>query len=120
MDKAASAKPKTVEDYVAAQPQAVQDRLGAVRAVFRAAAPDVVETLSYGIIKFAFGGSFLYLGAWKSHLGLYPVYPDFGTLEPEVAPYRAAKDTLQFRYDRPLPLDLVTRIVKARQAAARD
>jgi uncharacterized protein YdhG (YjbR/CyaY superfamily) len=64
------------------------------------------------------GRYLLYYGAWKNHLGLYPV-PALNAvdglapeLEAAVTPYRSGRSTLKFRYDRPTPFDLITRLAK--------
>ena len=114
MAETKTTKPTSVADYIEGLPEPVQAALASIRETIRTAAPDTVESLSYGILKFSFSGTFLHIGAWKAHFGLYPIYPDAGSLEADVAPYRAAKDTLRFRYDRPLPLDLIARLVHAR------
>lgn len=107
-------KPGTPAAYLALQPEPVRQRLEALIAAIEGAAPGVAVSISYGILKFARGPFYLYAGAWKHHIGLYPVYPDAGELEPDVAPYRAKKDTLQFPHKAELPLGLVVKIAEAR------
>lgn len=85
-----------------------------VRAAIHAAAPDVTETIKYDMPQFTYAGTYLYVGAWKKHIGLYPIYPAPSELEAEIAPYRAAKDTVQFKYAKPVPFDLIERIARAR------
>ena len=55
----------------------------------------------------------VFVGAWKHHIGLYPIPALDDDLEAEVAPYRAAKDTVQFPYRDPIPYDLIERLVAA-------
>lgn len=115
MTETGKTKPASLAAYIESLPETVRADLATIRETIRSTAPDTVESLSYGIVKFSFAGTFLYIGAWKAHFGLYPIYPDAGPLEAEIAPYRGSKDTLRFRYDRPLPLDLIARLVRARQ-----
>lgn len=96
------------------QPEPVRQRLEAVLAAVARVAPGVTVSMSYGILKLARGPHALYFGAWKQHIGVYPIYPDAGELEPLVAPFRAGKDTLQFPHKADLPLHLVEKIVVAR------
>ena len=107
--------PRMVEDYVAGYPSEVQEVLREVRQRIRRALPDAEERISYGIPTVTLDGRpVLSYGAWKQHLGLYPVPQSEGELEEAVAPYRSTKDTLRFRYRDPVPYDLIARIARAR------
>ena len=110
--------PRTVEEYQAMHPEEVQQVLREVRRCIAAAVPRAAERISYGIPTLSLDGSpLLSYGAWKSHLGLYPVPQSEGPLEEAVAPYRSTKDTLRFRYRDPIPYELIGRIAAARAAA---
>ena len=113
-------RPATVEEYQATRPDAVQRVLREVRRSIAAAVPDGAETISYGMPTLTLGGRpVLSYGAWKEHLGLYPVPQSDSQLEEAVAPYRSTKDTLRFRYRDPIPYDLIARIAAARAADVR-
>ena len=106
----------TVEQYLAGFEPEVAARLRAVRAVVvdevaRTLGREPEERLRYGIVGVMLDGrsAFHYAG-WKHHIGLYPVPVLSDELEAEVAPLRAARDTVQLRHSRPLPLDLLRRI----------
>jgi uncharacterized protein YdhG (YjbR/CyaY superfamily) len=115
-----ASSPATVEEYQAAQPEEVQQVLREVRRHLAAAVPEAVERISYGMPTLALDGSpLISYGAWKSHLGLYPVPQSAGPLEEAVAPYRSTKDTLRFRYRDPIPYELIGRIAAARAATLR-
>ena len=103
-------EPKTVTSYLAALPPDVAQIVQQVRETLRSVAPDLDERISYQILRFDYAGTYLYVGAWKNHLGLYPIYPAEPELEAEIAPFRARKDTVQFVYKRPIPYDLLARI----------
>jgi uncharacterized protein YdhG (YjbR/CyaY superfamily) len=107
-------KPTTPAAYLALQPDPVRQRLAAIIATVERVAPGVSVSISYGMLKFMRGPHYLYAGAWTHHVGLYPIYPDAGDLEPLVAPFRARKDTLQFKHKVELPLDVVEKIAAAR------
>jgi uncharacterized protein YdhG (YjbR/CyaY superfamily) len=77
----------------------------------------VRESIRYTMPMFQYDGAYLYVGAWKKHIGLYPVHPADPELEVEIAPYRAKKDTVQFKYTKPVPYDLIARIARARVGA---
>jgi len=106
--------PPDIDTYIAAQSEPARAILTQLRATIRAAVPDATESISYGMAAFHYLGQPLaYLAAWKHHIGLYPV--DLDTpFEADIAPYRAARDTVQLKYKEPVPYDLVRRIVAAR------
>lgn len=111
-----SAKPTAVDAYIAAFPDAVRPILEAVRKTIRAAAPDAVEAVSYGIAAYRLDGHpLVYFGGWKSYVSVYPL-PEPPVLEAEMAPYRHGPGTVRFPFDEPIPHDLIARIVKARRA----
>jgi len=106
--------PPDTDAYIAAQPEPARAILAQLRATIRAAVPEATESISYGMAAFHYRGQpLVYLAAWKHHIGLYPVAFDTA-FEAEIAPLRAAKDTLQLKYDRPVPYDLVGRIAATR------
>lgn len=114
----------TVDDYVAALPEDVQPVMQRIRASIRSVVPEVGETISYRMPTFTLDGlPLVHVAAWKKHIGLYPLPPLDGDLAAEVAPYRAATDTMQLRYSRPIPYGLVERVVavllQRRRAAER-
>src|SRR3954468_9363539 len=104
----------TVDEYVAALPDEVRPVFDRLRSSVRAAVPDVGETISYAMPTFTLDGRpLVHLAAWKKHVGLYPLPPMDDDLGRAVAPYRAAKDTMQLNYAEPIPYDLVERVVAA-------
>ncbi len=108
------APPATVEDYLAALPTDIQPMIREVRQRIMAALPTSTEKISYAIPTVMLEGRpLISYGAWKSHLGVYPVPVTEGELEELLAPYRSTKDTLRFRYRDTIPLDLIARVVTA-------
>jgi len=107
----------SIDAYIAAQEPHVSAILEELRRTIHAAVPGVAEEIKYGMPAFRLTGTYLiYVAAWKNHIGIYPV--TFGTdFEAEIAPYRAAKDSVQFKYTKPVPFDLVRKIVAARARA---
>ena len=103
----------TVDDYVAAQPVAVQHLLGTVRRIVAEEVPGATESIRYDMPVFDVDGTYLvHVAAWKQHLGLYPVPVFDGALEADVAPLRAAKDTVRLVYKMPFPEGVVRRILR--------
>jgi uncharacterized protein YdhG (YjbR/CyaY superfamily) len=108
----------TVDEYVAAQPAEVQERLTTVRRIVADEVPGATESIRYDMPVFGVGDTYLvHVAAWKRHLGLYPMPVFDGVLEADVAPLRAAKDTVRLMYALPFPDELFRRII--RELAAR-
>jgi uncharacterized protein YdhG (YjbR/CyaY superfamily) len=109
--------PKTVDEYLAAVPPKFRTALQQLRKTIRAAAPDAVEVINYQMPAFRQNGMLVYFSAFKDHcsffVGSAKVRRQFSA---ELKPFEAGKGTVHFTPDRPLPADLVTRIVKARVA----
>jgi uncharacterized protein YdhG (YjbR/CyaY superfamily) len=108
---------KTVTEYIAVQPPPVRKRLRDVRAVIRKAAPAAEEKISYGIPSYAHHGRLLYFAAHAEHIGVYPVTAALKReLGDALKPYlsKTAKSTIRLAHDEPLPLALLTKVVKVR------
>jgi uncharacterized protein YdhG (YjbR/CyaY superfamily) len=107
--------PRTIDQYIAAFPKAVQAILKKMRQTIRKAAPRAEETISYGIPTFRLNGRYLiYFAAYTRHVAVYPApigAPEFGDA---LASYVSGKGTLRFPLDRPIPYALITRVVKYR------
>lgn len=107
-------KAVTIDEYIAAFPEAIQERLRAMRATIRAAAPEATEKISYGMPTFYLEGNLVYFGVAAKHIGFYPTPNGIAAFQDELAPYQSGKGSAQFPHDQPLPLDLVTRITQYR------
>ena len=106
--------PKNIDEYIAAYPEDVQARLQELRATIHKAAPDAEETISYKMPTFKLNGNLVYFAAFKDHIGFYPIPTGIEAFEKELSPYKQGRGSVQFPLDEPLPLKLVTRIVKFR------
>ena len=104
----------TIDEYIAEFPPDVQKKLQQVRAIIRETAPEATETISYAIPTFDLNGHLIHFAGFKNHIGLYPTPSGIKEFEDELAPYKSGKGSLQFPLDRPLPLDLISRIVEFR------
>ncbi len=104
-----------VDGYLAGLPEDVRARVQVIREAIAATVPGVGETIRYGMPTFTVDGrSLVHVAAWKRHIALYPLPQQLADpeLEAAVAPYRGAKDAMHLRHRDPLPLDLVTRVVR--------
>jgi len=114
---------KSVDEYIAAQPEALHPILVRVRSAIRKALPGAEEKISYQIPAYKMhGGIVLYFAGWKQH---YSIYPAIGRLveefKDELAPYELSKGTIRFPLSKPVPVRLIARIAKfrAKEVAAR-
>jgi len=109
----------SVEEYLASFPADVRRVLEEVRETIRAAAPDATETIAYDMPTYRLEGrTLVHFAGWKRYVSVYPL-PDPAAdagLEADLAAYRATRGTGRFPLDRPLPLELVARVVRALRA----
>lgn len=111
-----SDEPATVDEYLARLPEDRLAPMALLRATIRAAAPDATEVITYKMPGFKSHGTFLVsYDAFKRHYSLFPasqvVVDELGDA---IRPYLAGRGTIRFPANRPIPADLVTRIVKVR------
>ncbi len=103
---------KTIDVYIKTFPKDVQSILEKIRQTIRKAAPEAVETISYQIPTFKLNGKYLvYFAAFKNHIGVYPAPTGNEAFKKELSPYIRGKVTVQFPLDKPVPYDLVKKIV---------
>lgn len=104
----------TIDAYISSFPKDVQAALIQVRDTIRASAPKAEETIKYGIPTFVLHGNLVHFGGYKSHIGFYPAPSGIEAFKKELSVYKSAKGSVQFPLDKPLPLSLITKIVKFR------
>jgi uncharacterized protein YdhG (YjbR/CyaY superfamily) len=115
-----SEKIETIEEYIESFPKNVQDILSKLRDAIRKAAPDAVESISYNMPTYKLDGKRLvYFSAWKSHIGLYSIPKVNAAFRKEMLPYEGEKGSLSFPLKKPIPYDLVTKIVTFRMEEIR-
>ena len=100
--------------YVARFPADVQEKLKKLRETIREAAPVAGDKMSYQMPTFTLKGNLVHFAAYKNHIGFYPVPTGIEAFKDELSGYKQGKGSVQFPLDQPLPLDLVSRIVKFR------
>lgn len=113
--KAAQPGPANIDEYIAGFPAGVQPILQSVRAAIRDAAPGAEETISYQIPTFTLNGTYLiYFAGFKKHVSVYPAPVGNAEFAEEMAIYGSGKGTAKFPLDKPIPFDLITRMVEFR------
>ena len=113
-------KANTIDDYIAQFDPAIQERLEQMRETICKAAPDAVEAISYAMPTFKLNGNLVHFAGYKNHIGFYPAPDGIEAFKKEISKYVWAKGSVQFPHDKPLPLALVTRIVKFRVQQNKD
>ena len=104
----------SIDEYIERQPKEVRQILSRLRKTIRAAAPKAEETISYQIPTFRYHGNLVHFAAWKTHVGFYPTSSGIREFAPELESYKLSRGTVQFPLDRPIPHDLISRIVRFR------
>lgn len=104
----------SIDEYIATFPEGVKALLEKMRAIIKEAAPEAQEKISYQMPTFFLKGNLVHFGAFKNHIGFYPAPNGITEFEQELSTYQRSKGSIQFPIDKPLPKDLITRIVKFR------
>jgi uncharacterized protein YdhG (YjbR/CyaY superfamily) len=106
--------PKSIDKYIAGFPQPVQEILEKIRLTIRRAAPDAEETIKYQMPTFTLKGNLVHFAAFKRHIGFYPVPTGIEAFKKELSVYEGGKGSVKFPLDKPIPYNLISKIVKFR------
>ena len=107
--------PKTIDEYVRTFPPEVQENLQKLRKLIHEIVPEAKEAIAYGIPTFTLDGeNLVHFAGFEHHIGFYPTPSGIEAFREELSPYKHAKGSVQFPLDKPLPYDLVRRIVEYR------
>jgi uncharacterized protein YdhG (YjbR/CyaY superfamily) len=104
----------SIDEYISTFPEGIQQILQEIRETIHKAAPKAEEAISYQIPTFKQNGNLVHFAAWKNHIGFYPTPSGTKEFEKELSKYHRAKGSVQFPLDEPMPLRLITKIVKFR------
>jgi len=111
----------TMDEYIKTFPPDIQRILKKMRQTIQKAAPGAVEAISYQMPTFKLNGkNLVHFAAWKNHIGFYPQPSGTEAFQKELSPYNAAKGSVQFPLDQPIPFGLVERMVKFRVKESRE
>ncbi|KOP68523.1 hypothetical protein AMS62_27250 [Bacillus sp. FJAT-18019] len=105
---------ESIDHYISTFPVDIQEILESIRRVIREAAPEADEKISYQMPTYWQQGNVVHFAAFKNHIGFYPAPSGISEFEQELAPYITGKGTIQFPLGKPIPYDLITKIVKFR------
>src|SRR4030043_417649 len=102
----------TMDDYIKTFPTDVQNILEKMRQTIRKAAPEASEAISYQMPTFKLNGkNLVHFAAFKNHIGFYPIPSGIEAFKKELSPYKQGKGSVQFPLDKPIPFNLVEKIV---------
>ena len=103
-----------IDNYIGSFPEKTQKLLQEVRETIRKAAPEAGQTINCGIPTFKFRGNLVHFAGFKSHIGFYPTPSGIEAFKKELSVYEGAKGSVKFPLDKPIPFELIERIVKFR------
>jgi uncharacterized protein YdhG (YjbR/CyaY superfamily) len=105
---------KNIDEYIATFPKNVQSILEELRQAIRESAPKAEEAISYQMPTFKLNGNLVYFAAFKSHIGFYPTSSPIEAFKEELSEHEVSKGTVRFPLNKPIPFDLVKKIVRYR------
>ena len=109
-------QPITIDDYIAQYSEDVQQVLVKIRETIKASAPNAIERISYQMPAFYLNGYLVGFAAHTHHIGFYPTPSGLEAFKGELSGYKSSKGAIQFPLDKPMPLELIGKIVKFRVA----
>lgn len=106
--------PSSIDEYILRFTPDIQETLEMLRKVIKEAAPDAEEKISYQMPTFVLHGNLVHFAAFKNHIGLYPTPSGIDAFKEELSEFKGAKGSIRFPIDKPLPYELISKIVKCR------
>ena len=105
---------QTMDEYIAGFAEDIRELLENIRLTVKRAAPDAEETIKYHMPTFTLNGNLVHFAVFKKHIGFYPAPRENEAFRDDLAGYGGAKSSVSFPLDKPIPFDLISRIVKFR------
>lgn len=102
----------SVDEYISSFPDKTRTLLTHLRAIINKAVPEAEEVISYQMPAFKQNGPLVYFAGYEKHIGFYPAGSGIKAFQKEISAYKHSKGAIQFPLDKPLPVRLITRIVK--------
>ena len=104
----------TIDKYIASFPEASREILEQIRSTFKQIVPEAEEAICYGIPTLRLKGNLVHYAAYKNHIGFYPGASGVAAFREELSDYNVSKGTVQFPIDKPIPFDLLIKIINFR------
>lgn len=105
---------ENIDSYIASFPEETRKLLQQLRITISKAAPEAKETINYGMPTFTLKGNLVHFAAFKNHIGFYPTPSGIEAFKKELSGYDGAKGSVQFPIVKPIPFDLISKIVEFR------
>jgi len=109
-------KASDINSYIETQPENFRIALQKIRETIKEAAPDAEETISYSMPAFRYYGILVYFAGFKNHIGFFPTGKGIESVKDELSGYEFSKGTIRFPINKPIPFDLIRKIIKNRVA----
>ena len=104
----------SIDEYIARFPKLIQGILQKIRETIRESAPQAQEAISYQIPTFKLNGNLVHFAAFKDHISFFPTSSGVAAFKKELSEYETRKGTIRFPLDKPIPFELIRKIVKYR------
>ncbi len=114
MSSITSDKPQSIENYLQQFPEEIRSMLQTLHMTIKKEIPEAEEIISYNMPAFRLYENIVYYAAFKNHIGLYPTSSPIAAFKEDLKPFKTSKGAIQFPLDKPLPLDLIRKIVTFR------
>ena len=102
--------PQTIEEYIVQQPEASQPYLRQMHDTIQSALPDAVPKISWSMPTYWKNRNLIQFAASKNHIGLYPGPAAVKAFAERLQDFETNKGTIRLPYDKPLPLELISKI----------
>lgn len=106
----------SIDAYIQSFPEDIQEKLRSIRSLVQTIVPEAKEKFSYGMPTFFYKGNLVHFAAYRGHIGFYPTPSGTESFAAELSVYKSGKGSVQLPLDKPLPLDLLGRIIAYRKA----
>jgi uncharacterized protein YdhG (YjbR/CyaY superfamily) len=106
---------KTIDEYIETFEPEIQKTLNEIRNFIKTEVPEAAEKISYGMPTFYLNGNLVHFAAFKDHYGFFPTPSGIDAFEKELAPYRSGKGTLRFPIDKPVPWEILKKVIQFRK-----
>jgi uncharacterized protein YdhG (YjbR/CyaY superfamily) len=104
----------SIDNYIEVCPADIRKKLIELKDTIKKAAPMAEEKISYQMPAFFQKGVLVYFAAQKNHIGFYPTSSGIEAFREELSEYSTSKGVIRFPYGKPLPLELISEIVRFR------
>ena len=104
----------TIDEYIKTFDPKIQKTLNEIRNFIKKEVPEATEKISYGMPTFYLNGNLIHFAAFKKHFSFFPSPSGIDAFERELSPYSTGKGTLRFPMDKPIPWDLIKKVIQFR------